>query len=283
MCSSFPRPWLRSLFAAGLFALLAGFAFAASDEPRVLRVAADPNNLPFSNARGEGFENRLAELVARELGARLDYMWWPQRRGFFRETLGSGRADLVVGVPDGFERVLTTHPYYRSTYVFVAHPGIEPPRSFDDPRLPSLKIGVQLIGDDFHNTPPAHALSARGCIENIRGYTVYGDYAKDSPPSAIVGATASGEVDVSVAWGPMAAYFAHRQSPPLAVAPVSPEQDGPTRPFTFAIAMGVRRGDETLKREIDAVLERRRDEIERILRDYDVPLLPLLAAKTEAP
>jgi quinoprotein dehydrogenase-associated probable ABC transporter substrate-binding protein len=243
---------------------------APAPEPRVLRVAADPNNLPFSNERLEGFENRIAELIAAELGARLEYQWWPQRRGFFRETVGAGRADLVLGVPAGFERVLTTRPYYVSTYVFVQKVDDPPLRSVDDPALEHLRIGVQLAGDDGNNTPPAHALSRRGLVENIRGYTLFGDYAQDSPPSAIVAAVASGEVDVAVAWGPMAGYFAARQTPPLAVTPLDP-CNCPDLPFTFAIAVGVARARPELRDEVDAILARRADDIARILDAYRVP------------
>jgi mxaJ protein len=247
----------------------------ATDAPRVLRVAADPNNLPFSNDRGEGFENRLAELVARELEARLEYVWWPQRRGFFRETLGAGRADLVMGVPAGFERVAATRPYYRSTYVFVQRRGNEVVRSLDDPRLKEVTVGVQLIGDDSHNAPPAHALSARGIIRNVRGFTLYGDYGHESPPADIIKAVARGEIDVALAWGPMAGFFAQRQAVPLTLVPISPEGDGPAIPFTFSIAMGVRRGDAVLQREVDAVLQRCADEIAQILTNFGVPLLPV--------
>lgn len=274
-------------------AFLAPFAFSAllfvaanlsvaHADSRVLRVAADPNNLPFSNERGEGFENKIAELVAKELGARLEYMWWPQRRGFFRETLGSGRADLVIGVPAGFERVLPTRPYYRSSYVFVFRRGESPVTSFDDPRLQHVRVGVQLVGDDAFNAPPAHALAARGAVENVRGYTLYGNYTDDSPPSAIVRAVATGEIDVAVAWGPMAGYFAQRQPQPLDWRFVSPESDGPMLPFTFRIAMGVRRGAAGLRDEVDRVIERKAADIDRILDAYGVPRLRLRDEK-EAP
>src|SRR5690348_4579607 len=125
---------------------------------RILRIAADPNNLPFSNERREGFENKIAELIARELNADLQYVWRAQRRGFFRETLKEGNCDLVMGVPAQFEQALTTVPYYRSTYVFVSrtdkHLAL---RSLDDPVLHRLKIGAQLVGNDGVNTPPVHA------------------------------------------------------------------------------------------------------------------------------
>lgn len=269
-----PRPALSTARFALVFVLvlLVVLTLSAADAPqRVLRVSADPNNLPFSNSRGEGFENKLAELVARDLGARLEYVWWPQRRGFVRETLNAGLADLVIGVPAGFERVATTRPYYASTYVFVYRRGAVAIESFDDPALRALRVGVTMIGDDFSNTPPAHALMARGCVENIRGYSIYGDYRTESPSAEIIRAVARAEVDVAVAWGPLAGYFSSRQEVPLEFTPVTPDHDGPGLPFVFRIAMGVRKGNEPLRRELDEILQRRRGEIDRILDNYAVP------------
>ncbi|MDQ3802594.1 MAG: substrate-binding domain-containing protein [Acidobacteriota bacterium] len=237
-----------------------------------LRVCADPNNLPFSNDRLEGFENRIAELVAREIGTPVEYTWWAQRRGFFRNTLRAGECDLVIGVPASFELALTTSPYYRSTYVFVSRKDRRlNVRSFDDPALHRLKIGVQIIGDDFVNTPPAHALTNRKIIRNVRGYTVYGDYAQANPPARIIDAVAKGEVDVAVVWGPLAGYFARRQKVPLEVVPVSPEIDLPFLPFVYDISMGVRRGDDAFREELEEILARKRAEIESILDEYGVP------------
>lgn len=264
-----------------LTAALATLPASDTEPARVLRVSADPNNLPFSNERGEGFENKIAELVARELGAKLEYIWWPQRRGFVRETLTSGRADLIIGVPAGFGRVATTRPYYASTYVFVYRRDGVPVESFDDPALRVLRVGVTMVGDDFSNTPPAHALMARGCIENIRGYSVYGDYGTESPSAEIIRAVARGEVDVAVAWGPLAGYFGTRQSVPLTIAPVAPERDGPELPFVFRIAMGVHRENQALRRELDEVITRRRAEIDRILDEYGVPRVAPDAATME--
>jgi quinoprotein dehydrogenase-associated probable ABC transporter substrate-binding protein len=240
-------------------------------ETHVLRVCADPNNMPFSNERGEGFENKLAELIAKDLGARVEYTWRAQRRGFFRSTLKAGLCDLVTGVPSGFEMAQTTSPYYRSTYVFVYRKasGVAV-RSFDDPALRTLKIGVQMIGDDFANTPPAHALTNRHIVGNVRGYMVYGDYSKPSPASNIIEAVGRKEVDVAVVWGPLAGYFARRK-PGLEVVPVSPQIDLPFLPFVYDISMGVRRGDNAFRDEIEGALERRRAEIERILDEYGVP------------
>ncbi|HEX4440600.1 MAG TPA: substrate-binding domain-containing protein [Thermoanaerobaculia bacterium] len=283
MCSRFPRT-----AAAFVAAVLAGAAALAAATPPPgalpeLRVCADPNNLPFSNRRLEGFENKIADLLARDLGARVSYTWWAQRRGFFRNTVKAGLCDVVLGVPTGMEMVATTRPYYRSTYVFVyrADRGLDL-RTLDDPVLKTLRIGVQLAGDDYANTPPAHALSRRGIVANVVGFTLYGDYAAANPPARIVEAVARGEVDVAIVWGPLAGYFARRQRVPLRVVPVSPSIDPPSMPFVFDIAVGVRRKDEDLKKKIDAFLERRRPEIDAILDAYGVPRVPAAAAAPAA-
>jgi mxaJ protein len=240
--------------------------------PGVLRVCADPNNLPFSNDKLEGFENKIADLLAQDLGGRVEYTWWAQRRGFFRNTLRAGACDLVVGVPAGFEMALTTAPYYRSTYVFVSRSdrklGVT---SFDDARLRNLKVGVQMVGDDFSNSPPAHALTNRGIITNVKGFSVYGDYAQPNPPARIVEAVEHGDVDIAIVWGPLAGYFARRSRVALQITPVSPQMDRSYLPFVFDIAMGVRRGDNDLRDQIERVLEKRRPEINRILAEYGVP------------
>ena len=241
---------------------------------RVLKVCADPNNLPFSNDRGEGFENKIAELIANEMHATVEYTWWAQRRGFIRNTLKAGNCDCVIGVPLGFEMAATTGPYYRSTYVFVYRKDAGfTIHSFDDPILKRLRIGVQMVGDDYANTPPAHALANRHIITNVRGYTLYGDYRQPNPPARIIDAVASGEIDVAVVWGPLAGYFAGQQATPLELTPVTPQIDQPFLPFVYDISMGVRRGDDALKQELEAILERRHADIEHILDEYHVPKL----------
>jgi mxaJ protein len=266
--------------AAVLAAVLAvGVASDAAPEraaawPRVLRVCADPNNLPFSDSAGRGFENRLAELIADDLGAEVQYTWWAQRRGFVRNTLRAGICDLIPGVPARFDPVVTTSPYYRSTYVFVTREDLSPPiESFDDPRLRRVKVGVHLIGDDYSNPPPVSALAKRGIVRNVAGYTIYGDYRQPNPPARLVDAVARGEVDVAVVWGPLGGYFAGRSEVPLRVTPVRRPNDGPAVPFIFAIAMGVRPEDTSLVRMLDRVLVRRRAEVRRILEQYGVPLV----------
>lgn len=245
---------------------------------RVLGVCADPNNLPFSNQRGEGFENKLAELVAHDFGATVRYTWLPQRRGFVRNTLRAGRCDVIMGVPSSFELARPTNPYYRSTYVFVyrrdRHLKI---RSFDDPALKHLRIGVHVIGDDYANVPPVAALAQRHIVRNVVGYTIYGDYSQPNPPARLIDAVAHGDVDVAIAWGPLAGYFASRESVALEIVPVSPQIDLPFLPFVFDISMAVRRGDDSLRTRLDAFLERHEPEIRRLLEEYGVPLLPLKA------
>jgi quinoprotein dehydrogenase-associated probable ABC transporter substrate-binding protein len=239
----------------------------------VLKVCSDPNNLPFSNDRREGFENRIAELVARDLGSTVEYTWWVQRRGYIRNSLRAKKCDVMIGVPTGLDMLLTTRPYYRSTYAFVTRKGIKPVESFEDPRLKKLRVGVQIIGDDFANSPPAEALTHRGIVRNVRGYTVLGNYREPNPPSRIIHAVERGDIDVGIAWGPLAGYFARQSTVPLRVTPVSPQIDVPYLPFVFDIAMGVRRGEAAFRDSLDAVLLRRKAEIDRILESYGVPFI----------
>jgi mxaJ protein len=259
--------------------LLAVEACGSSPPARALRVCADPNNLPFSNQRREGFENRIADLIAADLGAKVAYTWWPQRRGFLRNTLSAHTCDVVMGMPFGAERVLTTRPYYRSTYVFVYrkdhHLSV---RSLDDPALRTLKIGVQLVGDDYANTPPVHALSRRGIVGNLVGFSVFGDYSQPNPPARIIDAVVAGDVDLAIAWGPLAGYFAKHAPVELEVRPVLPAVDPPALRFTFDISLAVRPDDQRLQQDLEAVLQRRQSEIERVLTDYGVPQLPLAEA-----
>jgi mxaJ protein len=262
----------RAIRLVPCLALIAAAAAGAQANRRTLRVCADPNNLPFSNVRGEGFENKLAELVAKELGARLEYTWWAQRRGFIRNTLKANRCDVVMGVPAQMEMVATTRPYYRSTYAFVVATGARPPSSLDDPALRALRIGVPLVGDDGANPPPVLALARRHIVENVRGYSVYGNYSKESPPSDLIEAVRRNEVDVAIAWGPLAGYYAKARAPALRVVPLEAPEDE-SLPFAFDISVGVRRSDTSLRDELDALLLKRRKEIAALLDGYGVPRL----------
>jgi mxaJ protein len=260
--------------------ILASVFLAGAAQTRELRVCADPNNLPFSNADGEGFENKIAALIADDLGATLTYIWRAQRRGFLRETLHAGLCDLVPGLPSNMESVRTTRPYYRSVYAFVTREDGPAITSLNDPVLRDVVIGVQLIGDDGWNTPPAHALTRRGIVQNIRGYTLYGDYRELNPPAKIVAAVAERAIDVAVVWGPLAGYFAPRQTTPLRVTPVRPFFDGPQLPMAWDISMALRKEDETLRREVDEALSRNAREIDAILSEYGVPRLDRKAGRS---
>jgi mxaJ protein len=264
--------WWTAVGLVSATLLLQPLAARAPDGRSTLRVCADPNNLPFSNQQREGFENGLAQLVAGELGLRLEYHWAAQRRGFIRRGLGEGACDVLLGVPAELDQALPTRPYYRSTYVFVSR--ADDPRivsSLDDPILRQLRVGVHLVGDDYHNTPPADALARRRMVGNLVGFSIYGDYARPNPPARIVEAVANRKIDVAIVWGPFAGYFAPRQSVSLRITPMAPASDGDDPPFTFAIAMAVRNGDPALRDRLDAVLDRRRADVARLLDRYGVP------------
>lgn len=247
-------------------------AAAPAPGPGEFRVCADPNNLPFSNRAGEGFENEIAELFARDLGASVRYEWYPQSRGFARKTLKAGSCDVIMGVPAKYDPVRTTKPYYRTTYVFVypADRGWHI-TSFDDPVLKRAKIGVHLIMEG-ENSPAAEALARRGMIDNVVGYRMVDDYARPNPPSHIVDAVARGDIDVAVVWGPIAGYFAPREPVRLAITPVRPSVDSLTGiPFAYDIAMGVRPNDRARAALLDSLIDREQPAIRRILDRYGVP------------
>jgi mxaJ protein len=260
MFSAFPRLLALALVTCGTAA-----------NARELRVCADPNNRPFSAQDGSGMENKIAEVIGQELGAKVTYTWFAQRRGFLRNTLNAGKCDLVPGIPARMEMLRTTQPYYRSGYVFVRRESTPKVESLDDPALKGMKIGVQLIGNDATNTPPVHALGHRGISENVHGFMVYGDYESRDPVSPIVEAVASGDVDVAIVWGPPAGYFASKQKVKLAIDPVPPSTREGDPPMRFDIAMGVRKGDAELAAEIDNALTARRADIDAILAAYHVP------------
>ena len=265
------------LLCTASLALASGALRADPQDPKQLRVCADPDNLPFSNERQEGFENRIAQFLAQEMQATLKYTWWPQRRGFLRNTLQARSCDVLIGVPKEYDPVFTTKPYYRSTYVLVYRQdrdrGI---RSLDDTVLRHLKIGVNLIGDDYQNPPPAQALAARGVVGNLVGFGTF--YSAEQRPQAIIDAVARGDVDIAIVWGPLAGYFAPRESVPLAIVPLPDSVDRSGLPMAYDIAMGVRRSDRALGQQLNDIISRRQAEIARILEEYHVPMLPLTQA-----
>jgi len=262
---------MRSLVSA---VFLVTMAASAAAEPNTLRVCADPNNLPFSNRAGEGFENKLAEMVAQKFGKATAYTWWAQRRGFIRHTLKAGDCNLVMGVPAHYDLVETTRPYYRSTYVFVSrtarHLQLD---TIDDPQLRSLTIGVHLIGDDGNNTPPAHALGQQRIIDNVRGFMIYGDYREPDPPARLIEAVERGEIDIAAAWGPLAGFAARKSEIPLTVTPIVAGERFAPQQFQFDIAMGVRKGDHALRDHLNDFIAQNSAEITALLASYGVPLV----------
>jgi mxaJ protein len=257
-------------------AVLANWAAAAAEQQQKegFRVCADPNNLPFSNDRNGGFENKLAELFAKEMGQPVSYTWWAQRRGFIRNTLKAGDCDVIMGVPARLDMVETTRPYYRSSYVFVSrtdrHLDIA---SITDPRLKTLEIGVQLIGDNGFNTPPAHALAQQGIVDNVKGFMVYGDYRDPDPQARILTAVARGDIDVAAVWGPLAGFFARQSPVKLSIAPITDTEGFAPLEFQFGIAIAVRKGDNERKEALDQLISRNTGQIAEILAQYGVPVV----------
>ncbi|HKV50937.1 MAG TPA: substrate-binding domain-containing protein [Gemmatimonadaceae bacterium] len=237
---------------------------------KMLRVCGDPENMPFSDRKEQGFENKIAQVIASALGDSVVYTWWPHRRGFVRNTLSASECDVIMGVPAGYDPVLTSSPYYRSTYYIVTradrHLDIE---SLDDPRLKTLRVGVGLIGDDYTNTPPAQALSSHGITKNARGFSLF--YDEDTHPQDIVRAVADSSIDVALVWGPVAGYFAKQSAVPLSLKALPDSDSASGVVFAYNMAIGVRHSDRDLKAVLDSVLTQKRDTIQGILRSYNVP------------
>jgi quinoprotein dehydrogenase-associated probable ABC transporter substrate-binding protein len=265
-----------------LAAWLVCFGSVAASAAAPLRVCADPNNLPYSDQQQRGFENQLAAMIATDLGMQVTYTWFPQRGSFFRKTLDAGKCDVVMGVPAGMKEIATTQPYYRSGYVFVSrrdrHLNI---LSLDDPRLHQLRIGIHDLGDTDREVPPVRALTSRGIVSNLVGYNIFGASLDETNPSSdLIKAVEHGEVDLALAWGPMAGYFAGLSKVPLVVTPIEDDPANPGLPLSFDIAAGVRKGDDKLKQQLDDELQRRRTEIQHLLISYGVPQMSLPQART---
>lgn len=258
----------------GLACLLV-LAGAITSSAASLRVCSDPNNLPYSNDRHQGFENRIANLIAKDLAMDVKYFWFPKRGAFFDRTLQRGLCDVVMGVPSGLDDAAVTRPYYRSSYVFVTRMDRNLRiTSFDDPRLHTLRIGVHILGDQDDSPPPVHAFTERGIVRNLVGYSIFGSLNEKNPPAGLIRAVEDGHVDIAVAWGPMAGYFAQQSKVPLEITPIPRDPEHPNLPFAFDICIGVRAGNNDLRQTLDAELARRRKEIQAILCSYGVPQTP---------
>jgi len=256
----------RFLNALVLGLTIASSAMAQQAKPP-LRICADPDNAPYSVRDGSGFDNRIARLLAREIGRKPVFVWARERRGFIREQFNKNACDVLMGVPAGLRSVLTTEPYYRSTYVFVtrAQDRLQPV-SFSDPKLNHRRIGLQILEEDL--SPPSLPLIRNGHAGQLVGFESFGTHATD-----ILRAVQNRKIDMAVVWGPLAGFYAGRSSG-LALTPVAPQVDSGI-PFTFALAAGVHKSDSRLQEDLDRAIDARQADIRRILASDHVPLLPL--------
>ena len=236
-------------------------------DPKVLKVCADPRNLPFSNEKGEGFENKLAELFAEKLQKKLYYMYFPQATGFVRMTLAAHRCDVIMGFPQGDDLVQGTNPYYRTAYALVAKQGsgLDEVTTLEDERLKGKRIGI------VAGTPPATNMAATGLMTNAKPYPLMIDTRIDSSAAAMIKDLMSDEIDAGVLWGPMAGYYAKQISPSLHVTPLINETSGPR--LVYRIGMGIRPADQNWKRLLNRLIQENQAAINKILLDFGVPLL----------
>jgi quinoprotein dehydrogenase-associated probable ABC transporter substrate-binding protein len=257
--------------AISLVALIVACGLPLVAATPLLRVCADPNNLPYSNNRLQGFENKLAALIAKDLNADVTYSWYPQRGKFFSHTLAAATCDVVMGAPAGLQDVAVTRPYYRSTYAFVSrHDRNLHIHSFDDPQLRTLRIGVHVLGESDDSLPPVNALVSRGLARNLVGFSIFGNLTETNPSADLIAAVAAKQVDLAVAWGPLAGYFSKTSTVPLDVTPIDRDASHPELPLSFDIGIGVRQGDEQLRQRLDAELTYRKPEINELLRSYGI-------------
>ncbi len=236
-------------------------------DPHVLRVCADPRNMPFSNEKGEGFENKLAELFAAKLQKKLDYVFFPQATGFVRMTLGAHRCDVIMGFPQGDDIAQGTNPYYRTSYALVSKrgSGLEDVATLEDARLKDKHIGI------VAGTPPATNMAVNGLMVNAKPYPLVIDTRIDSSAIAMIKDLTAGNIEAAVLWGPMAGFYAKNADPPLHVTPLVKETTGPR--LAYRIGMGVRAADQNWKRLLNRLIQENQPAINKILLDFGVPLL----------
>jgi quinoprotein dehydrogenase-associated probable ABC transporter substrate-binding protein len=232
-----------------------------------LRVCADPANMPFSNDRAEGFENKVAEIIAGELKIPVEYTWFPQATGFIRQTLSAKRCDVVMGYAQGDELVLNTNPYYRSAYALVHRKSdaLAGSDTLADERLKGKRIGV------VAGTPPANLMARLGLIQDAKPYPLVVDRRHDSPAERMISDIRAGEIDAGVLWGPMAGFFAAKGGEALAVVPLLKDVGGPR--LSYRITFGVRHSEEDWKRQLNVLISKRQGDIDAVLLQFGVPLL----------
>ena len=254
-----------------ILAMLGALGAVAQAATEELRICSDPGNLPFSNQKLQGFENKIADLIAADMGMRATHYWWPAQRGLVRSFLNTGRCDVLIGVPTGYDLVAFTKPYYRTAYVIAYNKARDfSIASLDDKILKTLKIGVHV------NTPPHDALARRGIMgPQVKAYPLFFDsqYDAENHPGRVIEDLVAKQIDVAIVWGPIAGYFIKKRAAQLAIAPL--EGSEARIPFTFKISMGVRKREDALKAKLEAAIQHKQSEIQQILQDYGVPLLPL--------
>jgi quinoprotein dehydrogenase-associated probable ABC transporter substrate-binding protein len=261
-------------FGFGLLSPIKASAQASGDagslelvDPNVFRACGDPRNMPFSNDKGEGFENKLAELFAAKLGKKLSYTYFPQATGFVRMTLGSFRCDVIIGFPQGDDQAQVTVPYYRTTYALIFKPGtgFDSVTTIDDPKLKDKRIGV------VARTPPSTIMAVDGLLAHAKSYPLFIDTRADSSAQAMIDDLKKGEIDVGILWGPMAGYYAKQSDPPLTVVPLLKETVGTS--LMFRIGMAVRPSDQEWKRTLNRLIMENQAEINKLLISYNIPIL----------
>ena len=222
-------------------------------DPKVLRVCADPRDLPFSNQSGEGFENKLAEFLAQKLGKTLSYEFYPGATGFVRNTLNAHKCDVIMGMPQGDDIVQGTNPYYRTTYALVSKPGsgLESVDSLESPLLQGKRIGI------VAGTPPATNLAVNGLLGNIKSYPLVVDTRFDAPTSAMIDDLDADRIDIAILWGPIAGYLAKHAKTPMKVMPLVKETSGSH--LIYRIGMGVRHSDQEWKRLLNKLIAENQD------------------------
>lgn len=252
-------------FAAAILAYAVCLGPTAT-QSKVLRICGDPDNLPYSNEKLEGFENKIAAVIAADLGTTPSYSWWPHQRGLVKNTIEAGTCDVILGVPQGLDFVLWTKPYYRSAYV-LAYRTNQGYRitSLDAPELKQLRLGV------YANTPPEESLARRDLLGNLSTYSLFFDPAGDRDrPLKLLEDLVAGVVDVAIPWGPLAGYFVKKLGAPLELVALEGEAGVP---LAFDISMGVKKGNTELKSQLEAAADRRQAEIRTILEEFGVPLI----------
>ncbi len=266
--------WANQLARGALAAMLmvSGGVTAAAQtsdltSETAFRVCADPANMPFSNKAGEGFENKLAELMAAKLDRPLQYEWFPQAVGFIRQTLQKGRCDAIIGYAQGHELVLNTNHYYVSSYVFItrADSDLADVTTIADPQLKGRRLGI------IAGSPPGTHMARHGLIGDAKPYRLMVDRRYESPTEEVIADLTSGEIDGAFLWGPIAGHYAKRSGAELIVTPLISEET-PPRLF-YRITMGVRQGELVWKRKLNSLIRRNQEEINEILREYGVPLV----------